>query len=398
MPINCVNINLPEVQALASKYNLPTPAIAAKIALWQDRNGIDKWPTEGELGLSNIKSGVSELFESNPDFANDVYEALGFNFRYTSEKWKDDPTKENKATYINIKGTPSNQEFQIKKDIEDGFYSVHFKTDRGELSKDQIQRLIDATSSQIPIGGKLSTWGEITKGGISGLNRFLNNGFKKIGERKIKDREGNDILIPILEKEKESNLEKKAQQLYSQYLDTIFPDSKLRDVVYHGKRTDDVFEKFDTTKKAQALTGKHGIYFTEDKDFALGFTTPNRKQQPVNPKRLLSVLLNIKNPRRTSNVADYFKITDEVKMNLYEEMKQDGAITTNKEIVVFEPEQIHILSSKKDLEMFRNFINFTKSEYAKYGDIQQFRDYTMSKNFAAIEEFLVVNNKIDRKC
>ena len=66
--------------------------------------------------------------------------------------------------------------------------------------------------------------------------------------------------------------------------------------------------------------------------------------------------------------------------------------------VVFEPEQIHILSSKKDLEMFRNFINFTKSEYAKYGDIQQFRDYIMSKNFAAIEEFLVVNNKIGRKC
>ena len=27
-----------------------------------------------------------------------------------------------------------------------------------------------------------------------------------------------------------------------------------------------------------------------------------------------------------------------------------------------------------------------------------FRDYVMSKNFAAIEEFLVVNNKIDRKC
>ena len=48
--------------------------------------------------------------------------------------------------------------------------------------------------------------------------------------------------------------------------------------------------------------------------------------------------------------------------------------------------------------MFRNFINFTKSEYAKYGDIQQFKDYIMLKNFAAIEEFLVVNNKIDRKC
>ena len=77
-------------------------------------------------------------------------------------------------------------------------------------------------------------------------------------------------------------------------------------------------------------------------------------------------------------------------------LKQTNGTTL--EYAVFEPEQIHILSSKKDLEMFKNFINFTKSEYAKYGDIQQFRDYIMSKNFASVEEFLVVNNKIDRKC
>ena len=75
---------------------------------------------------SQTETVVQELFESDSELANSVYSALGFNFRYTSEKWKDDPTIENKATYINIKGTPSNQEFQVKKDIEEGFYSVHF--------------------------------------------------------------------------------------------------------------------------------------------------------------------------------------------------------------------------------------------------------------------------------
>lgn len=108
----------------------------------------------------------------------------------------------------------------------------------------------------------------------------------------------------------------------------------------------------------------------------------------------LNVLLDIKNPK-TFNTRQSLKNNDTLKGN-------DGTITNigknDIQYVVFEPEQIHILSSKKDLEMFRNFINFTKSEYAKYGDIQQFKDYIMSKNFAAIEEFLVVNNKIDRKC
>lgn len=159
---------------------------------------------------SQTETVVQELFESDSELANRVYSALGFNFRYTSEKWKDDPTKENKATYINIKGTPSNQEFQVKKDIEEGFYSVHFKTEQGKLTKEQIQTLVDAVASQIPIGGKLSTWGEITKGGISGLNRFLNNGFKKVGEREIKDREGRPIVVPILEKVEKSNLEAQA--------------------------------------------------------------------------------------------------------------------------------------------------------------------------------------------
>ena len=60
--------------------------------LTNDIQGFKKF-VQGEL--NSVKSGVPELFESNPELANTVYEALGFNFRYTSEKWKDDPTKSN---------------------------------------------------------------------------------------------------------------------------------------------------------------------------------------------------------------------------------------------------------------------------------------------------------------
>ena len=46
------------------------------------------------------KSVVQELFESNPELANQVYEALEFNFRYTSEKWKDEKAQQLYSQYL----------------------------------------------------------------------------------------------------------------------------------------------------------------------------------------------------------------------------------------------------------------------------------------------------------
>ena len=53
-----------------------------------------------------------------------------------------------------------------------------------------------------------------------------------------------------------------AQQLYSQYLDTIFPDSKVKDIVYHG--TLDKIESFDKSKigKNTIKDRPKGFYFT----------------------------------------------------------------------------------------------------------------------------------------
>ena len=213
----------------------------------QDIQGFQDWVNSKSQLMSSItiKPGVSELFESDPKLANAVYEALGFDFRYTIEAWKDDPTKKNAATYIHLKGTPSDQEFQVKKDSEEGFYSVHFKTEQGKLTTEQIQILVDAIASQIPIGGKLSTHGEITKGGISGLNRFLNNGFKKVGEREIKDRKGKPIIIPILEKVSKSNLEQQAQQLYSQYLEQN-PNGNIEGFTDFVNKNNSVSELFES--------------------------------------------------------------------------------------------------------------------------------------------------------
>ena len=104
--------------------------------------------------------------------------------------WESDPTKSNKARQIYLNEDPHNT-FELVKDQEDNFWSIHFKTERGALNEKQKQRLFQAAALLIPEGDHLSTYGAISQGGISGLNRFRNLGFEKTGERTIKRRSPN---------------------------------------------------------------------------------------------------------------------------------------------------------------------------------------------------------------
>ena len=196
---------------------------------------------------------------------------------------------------------------------------------------------------------------------IIASNKNVINSFKKRME---------DIDFVFSQSPELASVGSKAQ--YLQYLSTIFKTSKVKDIVYHGTETK--FDKFDLAFEGSNEKGGRGkgLNFTRDLE-----------DTDLYGNIKIAVLLNAQNRVQTDAEAkkDLLSYIDDID-----------------ELVVYNSEQIHILSSKKDLEMFKNFINFTKSEYAKYGDIQQFRDYIMSKNFAAVEEFLVVNNKIDRKC
>lgn len=87
----CVNINLPEVKELAEKLQAPIGVIGAAINSWQLKNNdYEKFPTYEELKdylyktnnvFTNtnkviIKEGVEELFDSNPELANQVYSKI----------------------------------------------------------------------------------------------------------------------------------------------------------------------------------------------------------------------------------------------------------------------------------------------------------------------------------
>lgn len=141
-------------------------------------------------------------------------------FKY-QKPWKSDPSKNNiTVAYTSYRSNKPDQYFELVKDNEPGYHSVHFKTDRGALDEYQKRDLIRGIVEDLPYGAKLSTWGTISKGGFSGLNRFQKQGkLVPINEQRtvgLKDpsiggflqdkygytlNEDNTINIPILQKQ-----------------------------------------------------------------------------------------------------------------------------------------------------------------------------------------------------
>ena len=167
---------------------------------------------------------------------------------------------------------------------------------------------------------------------------------------------------------------------YSQYLSTIFPNSKVKNIVYRGGNLG--------TKQPQDVEA-----FTTNKSYAEYRAAQNKAQvYPAILNIQESKLLDKKEIRTLSLDRDEFEYQDYGFTDNKDQTKQLGNFYTVKE------NNRHILGSKQDIENFANFVAYENSDFSKIGNINQFRDYIMSKNFAAIEEFLVVNNKIDRKC
>ena len=221
---------------------------------------------------------------------------------------------------------------------------------------------------------------------------------------------------------------------YSQYLDTIFPDSKIKDIVYHGSIQQ--IEQFEIrkepllhfgTKNAASQRGgvlhkillnikelqtiKDGMWFLGTDEGGLLKELLDRKILTIEEVRSINEAKN-----KAIQESPYFhenyrmalpdgekagnqKLREILKdKNIGFEYVNESEDKGSTSYAVPSPEQIHILGSNKDIENFANFVVYENSDFSKIGNINQFRDYIMSKNFAAIEEFLVVNNKIDRKC
>jgi len=131
---------------------------------------------------------------------------------------------------------------------------------------------------------------------------------------------------------------------YSQYLDTVFPDSKVKDIVYHG--TDKQFNEFNTTRP----NGMYGASFTTDAKTAENYTNKN---QSKDGRRVVATILDVKNPKNVSYEEASFIKEKPTENDAYIDNTKDGL--NHDEYVVFDPKQIHILGSKADIEGFKKW-------------------------------------------
>lgn len=147
------------------------------------------------------------LTRSNPNDYSDSFQNINSDNVVVEDvvkPWRSDSSKQNKTRRIYLKGKENKGYFEVVKDLEDNNYSVHFKpTDSknpNAFTQEEKSILFQAVADVIPDGANLSTWGELTNGGIHGLSRFADLGFTKTGERSAKTKAGENINIPIFTK------------------------------------------------------------------------------------------------------------------------------------------------------------------------------------------------------
>jgi hypothetical protein len=143
-----------------------------------------------------------------------------------------------------------------------------------------------------------------------------------------------------------------SKEQYAQYLKTIFPKSSYGDIVYH--RTDAEFENFDKKYLSSSSGYGKGFYFRNKK--------PQRGTSMGDAGHLKLALVNIKNMLIDADdkiYEDVMNMSHPIEFYLKDQF--DGVrnpldLGKGETIVLYEPEQIHILGSKNDAEKFKDYI------------------------------------------
>ena len=154
---------------------------------------------------------------------------------------------------------------------------------------------------------------------------------------------------------------------YSAYLDTIFPDSKVKDILYHGT-PDGRFDSFDLSRVGtNTKTNTKGIYFTDSKKTADFYAEGSidfsqfesyEEYQSVKTAKVFPVILNAKNLKLVDDPQEQEKQGDAVlrTKNKLSDKGFVGELDYAHQYIVFDLNQIHILGNKQDIEGFKKFV------------------------------------------
>ena len=227
--------------------------------------------------------------------------------------------------------------------------------------------------------------------------------FQELVEKAPQIKEGVDFVF----EQKPELADIGTPEQYSAYADTIFPESQMRDIVYHGTASKEKIEKFDFDRSNYG----NAVFFTKDKKFAetyahdevrdgsvqvqvLDIEKPFDYSDPEKIQELCPIIkelisLSHKSPTGVNfminpqgmQVGDNFIVnpTLDDAVNHYVHRLKNGAwriIETpaiikflsekydsikvvehgRENIAVFNQDQIHVLGSQSDIEKFKNYV------------------------------------------
>jgi hypothetical protein len=330
--------------------------------------------TEGEVKLSDtvsIKKEGDSYFVTANDFRGDARTYSPMTLKEAKVFAENQLIKENKGENINLKDY-STKEINANELKVGDVYSRTIGGDRfvfellsePEKSNGQFYtskvRVLDIGSyvnkKELDASGNAKTYGSRVVGQVT-IDAFKdsNSGISS----KVKF--GKVTLINDFNKNEVSNQVNKifkdnpdlasigTVEQYTQYLDTVFPDSQFKNIVYHVSPN-----KF-TEFKDPSSSGFSNIWFSEK---------PLTDQYGNN---IYAVVLDIKNPlsewsseyRKEINAfeAPISQSKEGIPQYKYDSTIRSSRVDNGKSITVRSPKQINILGSNKDIEGFRKFVN-----------------------------------------
>lgn len=364
---------------------------------------------------NQVKPGVSELFESDPELANQVYETLGFKSTIAVPDKEIEFFLRYEKLKINLKDITLEEEGDIDLNVQNKTNTFIITAKGHKLGFIQVQRKDDSTV-KIALSGLFKGKEVIKKSIIEKVLELINNIFKSkkinisttktlekvnvgkgIGKItyeilavKLKENYGKDLVSDTTRSDYAENLwksferkgkairvgdpntkyrwayyykfivdntitpqqEQQAQQLYSKYLDTIFPDSKIKDIVYHGSPIGKIAE----IDKRYTVT-----YWSTAVDYV--------RSRNLWKNNITQAILDIKNPLFTDKLlASVPPEVTEFLSPAYTAEEYDSVIGVDAgqqfvggRTIAVKNKQVdtHILGSKKDIEGFKKFVKDT---------------------------------------
>lgn len=369
MSVFCINMKHPRFQTLVKQTNLPEHYLRMEVSVWMEDNNAQEIPTAEQLGLEIV----------NPDVVIDSVE--GEESIVVIESKLELPVSGETIRLINSEDL-TDKEAKRMIDFEENKRYILEDHDFDGTTYNQRKEQFD--NYLAPNGEKSKLFEQLMK--MSGNEALAKKRWMQFYSPEFRQFFGdwlaNSESVPVnpdvtyVLKENPELAAVGTPQQYVQYLNSIFPDSKVKDVVYHGSGVNIISKEGWKTGK-ETGTGHRGVlgyyfskYLLDAKIYAQRAGSPKATPESLLQQGyIVPAIVNAQSKTTETEVYDRFAEIRRWDENYagFDTVTYGQGLDENKEVVVKSKEQIHILGSNKDIAGFKSFVK-KKSSVSKAVD------------------------------